>query len=139
MLDEHGASAGGAELAMARFGFLDESELLLALHHAHAGCRPQRRRVDRSPEPASTRAAMAVRLGRGLSTELQLNRATEAVAVALLTCHRNPPSRVLRPPPSQANYHWYEEEGIASPGPLFLDNDSWGGHDHAQNDREPRG
>src|SRR5262249_19595372 len=88
MPDEHGASARRAELAMARLGLLDEAELLLALHPADAGGRPRLRRVDRGPEPASTRAAMAERLGGGLAGELHLDRAAEAVALALLSCHR---------------------------------------------------
>src|SRR5262245_10214559 len=100
MFDEHRTSAGGAELAMARLGFLDEPELLLALHHAHAGCRPQGRRVNRSPEPASTRAAMAERLGGGLAGELHLDRAAEAVALALLSCHRESSSRFCERSPA---------------------------------------
>src|SRR6185295_12544360 len=42
---------------------------------------PERRRVDRRPEPPATGAAVTVRLGGRLARQLDLDRAAEATAV----------------------------------------------------------
>src|SRR5262245_66169438 len=113
MPDQHRRPAGRAELAVAVFGPLVETELVRAFRHLDVRRRPQARRVDRRAEPATAGATVTVHLNRRVASDLELDRAARAAG---LMCVRHGISPSTAPEPKQPSLPRVPGSGAAAGG-----------------------